>query len=195
MTLKLLALTTAMLPVLTSAQTQLGMHEHGFGMLNLVLEQNELLLELTAPAADIVGFEHRAGTEAEQAQREAALEQLRQANALFTLTPAAACRLEKVDLAGDGHDHHDDHNHHDDHDHRHDDEPQGHEHEHEHDDHDHSDILVHYFYHCDRPDALSRIEVALFERFPSFHRIEVQGILPSGQLADTLTPEQPQIDW
>ncbi|WP_445398381.1 DUF2796 domain-containing protein [Zobellella sp. An-6] len=191
MKLSPIALGLALLPLGLSAQAQLGVHEHGHGQLNLALEQQHLVLELTAPAADIVGFEHEAATDAERAQQAAALEKIRQADALFTLTPAAACRLEKVELAGDEHDDHD----HDQHDeHKHDDHDQ-HAHGDDHDDHDHSDVQVHYFYHCEQPQALNRIELSLFEQFPSFNRLEVQGILPSGQVAATLTPAQPQLSW
>jgi len=34
-----------------------GAHEHGHGHLNLVLDGNQLMIELQAPAADLVGFE------------------------------------------------------------------------------------------------------------------------------------------
>ncbi|WP_375054979.1 DUF2796 domain-containing protein [Zobellella sp. DQSA1] len=208
MKLSPIALGLALLPLGLSAQTQLGVHEHGYGMLNLALEQGHLVLELTAPAADLVGFEHEAKTEAELAQQAAAMAKIRQADTLFTLSPAASCRLEKVELVKDEHDdHHDDHkhdhDHHDEHKHDHHDKhahgndhkDHDHDHDHDHDEHAHSDVQVHYFYHCEQPQVLNRIDVALFEQFPSFNRIEVQGILPSGQVAATLTPEQTQLSW
>ena len=210
MKLNPVAFPLALLPLALSAQTQLGVHEHGHGMLNLALDQQQLVLELSAPAADIVGFEHDAATDAEKAQLATAQDKLRQADSLFSLAPAAGCRLEKVELVADEHedqDHHDDH----DHDHKHKDKhahgdhqddddhkDQDPHHDHDHAEahgQDHSDVQVHYFYHCGQPDALNRIDVALFEQFPSFNRLEVQGILPSGQVAATLTPAQPQLSW
>jgi hypothetical protein len=115
MKLNPVAFPLALLPLALSAQTQLGVHEHGHGQLNLALEQQQLVLELTAPAADIVGFEHDAATDAEKAQLAAAQDKLRQADALFSLAPAAGCRLEKVELIEDKDEHGHDHK---DHDHR-----------------------------------------------------------------------------
>lgn len=167
-------------PALT-AQPGLGVHEHGVGRLSLALQEQHLVLELMAPAADIVGFEYHPVTDEEQARYRAGLERLQQADALFTLPAAAGCRLERVALAEQ--------------------EPHS-EHEHEHDNGEgdehqagHNDILVHYAYHCEQPQALQRLDLALFETFSSFNRIELQAILPTGQLAATLTPEQPQAHW
>ncbi len=41
-------------------------HQHGKGILNIVLEGNTLLMELEAPGADIIGFEHTAKTATEK---------------------------------------------------------------------------------------------------------------------------------
>jgi len=40
-----------------------GAHEHGHGHLNLVVDGDQLMIELQAPAADLVGFEHAAKSE------------------------------------------------------------------------------------------------------------------------------------
>jgi len=48
-------------------QRQAGAHEHGRGTLNIALEGTRLSMELEAPGADIVGFEHRAKTKKQKA--------------------------------------------------------------------------------------------------------------------------------
>ncbi|MGL4932766.1 MAG: ZrgA family zinc uptake protein, partial [Aeromonas sp.] len=45
-----------------------GAHEHGHGQLNLVVDGDQLMIELQAPAADLVGFEHAAKSDEEKAQ-------------------------------------------------------------------------------------------------------------------------------
>ncbi|MGL5463191.1 MAG: ZrgA family zinc uptake protein, partial [Aeromonas veronii] len=45
-----------------------GAHEHGHGHLNLVVDGDQLMIELQAPAADLVGFEHAAKSDEEKAQ-------------------------------------------------------------------------------------------------------------------------------
>ncbi|WP_241006340.1 ZrgA family zinc uptake protein, partial [Aeromonas media] len=68
-----------------------GAHEHGHGHLNLVVDGNQLMIELQAPAADLVGFEHAAKSDEEKAQYTKAVARLQQPDALFRLDPAAGC--------------------------------------------------------------------------------------------------------
>ena len=44
-----------------------GAHAHGHGKVNIAIEGQRLSIELEAPGADIVGFEHEAKTAAEKA--------------------------------------------------------------------------------------------------------------------------------
>ena len=206
MTLKPMALAISLLPFTLTANTQLGVHEHGFGQLNLAQNGNQLVLELFSPAADIVGFEHNPATHEEQSAYAHALEKTLDGAALFHLTPAAGCTLTGAAHAN-GDEHHDDEHHqdehadhHDDDDHDHHDDKHGHHHDDKHDhephgEYGHKDISVRYHYQCSEPEALNGIEVTLFEQFPSFTRIELQGILPTGQIAATLTPDQPRTGW
>ena len=41
-------------------------HEHGHGTLNLAIDGKKMVLQLTAPSQDIVGFEHAATTPSQQ---------------------------------------------------------------------------------------------------------------------------------
>jgi hypothetical protein len=89
---------------------ELGAHQHGRGTLNMAMEGNRLLIELHAPGADIVGFEHQARTDEDKAAIEKAKATLGEPLALFTIPPAAACRVEAAKVAlvaesGHGHSH------------------------------------------------------------------------------------------
>jgi len=70
-----------------------GAHEHGHGHLNLVVDGNQLMIELQAPAADLVGFEHAARSDEDKAQHARAMARLQQPDTLFRLDPAAGCKL------------------------------------------------------------------------------------------------------
>ncbi|MEF1289468.1 zinc uptake protein ZrgA [Vibrio sp. M260118] len=129
-------------------------HVHGQVEINIAQDGKELLMEITAPGADVVGFEHAPKTDEQKHQLEDAVAKLKQASNVFTLAKGAGCQVEHQSvshtLGGDehekheGHDHHDhddhkDHDHHDDHkDHDHDhDDHKGHDHHDDHKDHDH----------------------------------------------------------
>ncbi|MBM7457007.1 hypothetical protein HNR62_002909 [Oceanisphaera litoralis] len=194
MSLTPFALVLPLLPFSLFAQSLPGVHEHGFGRLSLALDQQQLVLELLAPAADMVGFEHAPGNDAELAQLTAALNRVQQAETLFALPEAAACRLIDSRLVEeDTHHHqmeehkHDEHDEHDTH--------GTHGTHGTHDAHGHQDVLVQYRYHCRQPQSLDRLSTTLFEQFPSLTRLELQGIVPSGQIATTLTPEQSTFSW
>ena len=184
-----------LLPLGALAQTLPGVHQHGFGRLSLAQDQQQLMLELFAPAADIVGFEHQPNNAEQRTQYHEALARIKDAELLFTLPRAADCQLiasqlleQDEDALHEAEDEHQDEHHHDD------------EHEHEHDEeqhteHGHNDILVQYRYQCQQPQALTQLSTRLFEQFTSFNNIELQGIVHSGQIAATLTPEQPTASW
>lgn len=92
---------------------QLGAHEHGTGHVNIALEDQTLVIELSAPGSDIVGFEHEATSKKEVAAVEAAKSTLASASEVFILPAAAGCRLThsttKLNTHGaDGHGAHED---------------------------------------------------------------------------------------
>jgi len=117
-------------------------HIHGVVELNIAQDGNDLLLEITAPGSDIVGFEHAPQTQEQTQALQQATSTLKKATSLFQINSGANCELTESyvsqSLSSENNDHsgHDDHNHssHDEHDHSsHDD----HDHS-SHDDHDHS---------------------------------------------------------
>ncbi|HAT6345968.1 DUF2796 domain-containing protein [Aeromonas hydrophila] len=165
-----------------------GAHEHGHGHLNLVLDGNQLMIELQAPAADLVGFEHAAKSDEEKAQYAKAMAQLKQPDALFRFDPAAGCKLTQQELQAAKEDH--DHDH--DHDHQ---KSDGKHDEHQHDDAGHADMGAMYTYTCATPAKLTGLEATLFSVYPSLEKLSVQGILPSGQTAAELTPSANKLSW
>ncbi|AYO15793.1 DUF2796 domain-containing protein [Vibrio owensii] len=126
-------------------------HVHGHVEFNIAQDGKDLLIEITSPGADVVGFEHAP----ENAEQEQALKQaiaaLKDTDKLFAINQQAKCVIEDVHVSHtlgqdshEGHDHHDHEGHdHDKHDHeghdhdKHEHEHKGHDHEeHAHDDHD-----------------------------------------------------------
>ena len=72
---------------------ELGAHEHGVGALNIAVEGATILMELEAPGADIVGFEHPAESAEDKGKIKAALEVLEKPLQLITLPTAAGCAV------------------------------------------------------------------------------------------------------
>jgi len=188
---------------------QHGAHVHGVGQLDVVLDGAYVLMDLTLPGADVVGFEHQPTTPEDEQAVAAALEQLRAAGELFLFPEAAECRLDGADarfvqLDDHDHHHHDDHGHdhgHDDHGHDHGHDDHGHEHghddhghEHGHDDHghdhsyDHADFFAEYVFECAQPQQLTYVDVQVFTIFPDNHTLQVRVAAPSGQTATELRP-------
>jgi hypothetical protein len=116
-------------------------HEHGKVTLNVVLEGKQLMIELDAPAVNVVGFEHAPRTASERAAIEEAARLLTSGKGLLGTTPEAACTFQKTELtpprwesdSGGGEDEH-----------------AGHEH--------HADYEARLSYQCEAPSKLTWIE-------------------------------------
>ncbi|WP_139312245.1 ZrgA family zinc uptake protein, partial [Vibrio ponticus] len=94
-------------------------HVHGEVEFNIAQDGNELLVEITAPGADVVGFEHAPENDAQKQALEKAVAKLNQATDVLSISAAANCQVEHVavshTLGEDEHAHHDhdhDHDHH-----------------------------------------------------------------------------------
>ncbi|WP_017420334.1 zinc uptake protein ZrgA [Vibrio vulnificus] len=186
---------------LASAQEGFRQHDahvHGQVEFNIAQDGHDLLLEITAPGADVVGFEHAPENTEQENQLKAAVEKLSQADLMVQINGAAKCTIENVSvthtLGGeehDGHEHHDDHKHHDDHEH-HDDHKHHDDHEH-HDDHGHEHdghgaFTVEYQYHCDNVAALNKLETDWFKQFPATQAIQANVLTDKVQSALALSP-------
>ncbi|MEM7250202.1 MAG: DUF2796 domain-containing protein [Pseudomonadota bacterium] len=129
------------------AKVSLDAHEHGKGVLEVVLEGEELSVLLRMPGVNVVGFEHEPGNDAERTAIRDAVHRFEKGVSYFEMPSAAECKVEnvRVQFANDHSDHahehdkHDDHAKHEEHGHgdKHDDHAKhdGHGHGDKHDDH------------------------------------------------------------
>jgi hypothetical protein len=161
---------------------QHGAHVHGVAMLNVALDSDELLIELTSPAMNLVGFEH---APRDAAQRDAVAEARRalaEPDRLIRINPEADCTLAEshamLELG-----------------------------EHAAAAHDptqsatpshatevHADGHGEYHWRCAHPGRLAHIELPLFDVFPGTERIAVQLITPTDQSASELTSDNRRLD-
>ncbi|UQV21349.1 zinc uptake protein ZrgA [Vibrio sp. J383] len=117
-------------------------HVHGKVEVNIAQDGQELLVEVTAPGADVVGFEHAPETAEQKKVFEQAIAQLNKPEELFGFTNAS-CTLKFKSVTNTLEDEHDDHEGHDHAEGEHDDH-EGHDHaEHDHDDHKDHDHAEH----------------------------------------------------
>lgn len=168
---------------LASAQEGFRQHDahvHGQVEFNIAQDGHDLLLEITAPGADVVGFEHAPENTEQENQLKVAVEKLSQADLMVQINEAAKCTIENVSvthtLGGeehDDHEHHDNHEHHDDH---------GHEHD------GHGAFTVEYQYHCDNVAALNALETDWFKQFPATQAIQANVLTDKVQSALALSP-------
>ncbi|EHP3972937.1 DUF2796 domain-containing protein [Vibrio parahaemolyticus] len=177
-------------------------HVHGHVEFNIAQDGSDLLLEITAPGADVVGFEHAPENAEQEKTLQHAVATLEDSNALFAINPQAQCEIEEVHvehtLGGqheehehhdhEGHDH-DEHAHHDHDKHDHD----GHE-GHDHSEHsDHGEFTVQYRFHCAQVGELSHIQTDWFNQFPSTESVNVNQFTDTTQSATSLTKSNTQI--
>ncbi|EJL3959738.1 TPA: DUF2796 domain-containing protein [Vibrio parahaemolyticus] len=177
-------------------------HVHGHVEFNIAQDGSDLLLEITAPGADVVGFEHTPENAEQEKTLQHAVATLEDSNALFAINPQAQCEIEEVHvehtLGGqheehehhdhEGHDH-DEHAHHDHDKHDHD----GHE-GHDHSEHsDHGEFTVQYRFHCAQVGELSHIQTDWFNQFPSTELVNVNLFTDTTQSATSLTKSNTQI--
>ncbi|MFA0407423.1 DUF2796 domain-containing protein [Vibrio splendidus] len=117
-------------------------HVHGKVEVNIAQDGQELLVEVTAPGADVVGFEHAPETAEQKKVFEQAIAQLNKPEELFGFNNAS-CTLKFKSVTNTLEDDHDDHEGHDHAEGEHDDH-EGHDHaEHDHDDHKDHDHVEH----------------------------------------------------
>lgn len=178
------------LPVMANEYVQHDAHVHGQVEYNIAQEGKELMLAITAPGADVVGFEHSPQNNDQEQILAEAIKSLEKADNLVMWNQEANCQINNVEFidliqsneTGDHDDHHHDnhHNHHDDHhhdDHHHDDHNHDHHDDH-HDDHhhdhnSHGEFIIEYQYTCANPENLNSMSTNWFNDYPSTELINV----------------------
>ena len=157
-------------------------HVHGEVSFNIVQDGKDLIVAISAPGADIVGFEHTPETEQEEKILKQALARLAKPESLFMFDQGAQCQLtdhliEQSLSAHDDHeeghdqDNHDEHeeNHHDEHDEDH------------HDEDGHAAFEISYQYQCHNVENLSEIKTGWFTHFPNTQEIHVNLLTDQSQ--------------
>jgi hypothetical protein len=146
----LCAVATAALP----AYAQSKAHTHGLATLNIVIEGRTGMLEFSAPAEDLYGFERAPRNAAERERRDAALNRLRRGmGELVIFDGSLGCTITATEVR-DAHDAH------------------GHDHGKAGDDH--ADVRGEYAIACQRPPAGKEIRFGFSKAFPAIKTVQVQ---------------------
>ena len=162
-------------------------HEHGRGTLNIAIENTRVSVELEAPGADIVGFEHAAKTARQKEAVEKGKKQLLAVQNLFKFPAAAGCTIAeaKAELEDDDHGH----------DHAADQAAHGKDAaRHGGDDEAHSIFHGQYAFTCSAPERITVIEFGYFRVFSGAQKLEVNVITSKGQSKFEVTRAKPRID-
>ncbi|AOV91085.1 DUF2796 domain-containing protein [Vibrio parahaemolyticus] len=167
-------------------------HVHGHVEFNIAQDGSDLLLEITAPGADVVGFEHAPENAEQEKTLQHAVATLEDSNTLFAINPQAQCEIEEVHVEHSLGGQHEEHEHHDHDEHAHHDHD-GHE-GHDHSEHsDHGEFTVQYRFHCAQVGELSHIQTDWFNQFPSTESVNVNLFTDTTQSATSLTKSNTQI--
>ncbi|WP_434952638.1 DUF2796 domain-containing protein [Shewanella sp. HL-SH4] len=154
-----------------ASYAHLDAHVNGLAQVTIAIEDQTIEIEISAPAADLVGFEHVAKTESDIKSVADLATKLAKDADLFVLK-AGNCKLvnstintssmtnqnsgvtDKVNKPShnDGH----------------------------------SEVVAHYRYHCKKIENLSTITVTVFEKFPSIEKIQAMWVTSTQQGAITL---------
>jgi len=148
---------------------QLEAHQHGHGTLNLAVEGRTLQVELDAPGADIVGFEHPAASDADKAKVAAARKKLADPSQVFAVPAQAGCRLASARVVLEGEEDSADHG-------KKSEKRAGHGGEAI-----HSEFRVAYTFDCAGVAAITRLTFSYFRNFPNAEELEVTLITDKGQ--------------
>lgn len=171
-----------------TGQRRQGAHVHGIAHMTLAAEGDKVLIELTSPAASLIGFERAPRTDEERATLALAKENLNAGDAMIRLNIEAGCRLETAEIdaefadAGQGSAAKHAHTH-------------DHDHDADHGEDGHADFVVRYSFVCDRPDALGSAALGLFSGFPALERVLFQYVTAEGQGGAELTPRAPVVTF
>ena len=144
-------------------------HVHGEAELNIAVDGQSLFAEFTAPAIDVVGFEHVVRDAAEREAVANAIEALKRPEALFAFS-GSDCVPDRVDAASEGLLTADE-------------AAEG-----------HAEFEASYVFHCDAADDLTMIDFGFFDIWPSLKEMEVVFLGVDKQLSLEMTPAIHQIE-
>lgn len=134
-------------------------HEHGKVTFNVALDGQQLVVELDAPAANVIGFEHAPRTDAEKDRVRDQASWLQSGKALVSFPAAAACRFREMRLDAPSWQQGDTH----------------------------ADYEVRLTYRCDQPQRLDWLQLSLLAGLQGVHEARVNLVTPARQASDTIT--------
>jgi hypothetical protein len=152
-----------------------GAHAHGQGIFNIAIDGTAVQMEVIAPGADIVGFEHAPKSDEQKAALAAARAKLESIEAVMALPKAAGCSLVRTDVEGPGGDDRDG--------------AKAHDHGHgassgkDASADAHSEFHVTYTLTCASPAALDTLTFSYFESFKGAEALDVTVVSGKGQKA------------
>ncbi|OOE88371.1 ZrgA family zinc uptake protein [Salinivibrio sharmensis] len=168
-------------------------HVHGEVTASLAQDGERVLIELTAPGHDVVGFEHHPKNAKDQQTLEDAYALLRDGGKRFQLAEAANCQLAEAKVTSSFSDY-DEHHDHDEH-HGHDEHDAHHEDHHEHDHGNHNTLSANYQFICQNPQAFTELKTDWFSLFPNTETIKIQAFTDDKVWVDTLNRAKSHIQW
>ncbi|MCG8428453.1 MAG: DUF2796 domain-containing protein [Chromatiales bacterium] len=169
-------------------------HVHGEAHLDLIQDGPNLHIEITSPAANIMGFEHPPANEDDHRTLKQALHRLEDGKQMFRFSEAANCNLDEAKVTSPWAEHEEEHDgehkeeHHEEHAHKHDEQS-------EHKEKKHADITAAYHFVCTNTEALQQMTVMIFKEFPATHELHVQFVTSKGQGGIELTSAQPTLSF
>jgi hypothetical protein len=161
----------AAMPLAASAQARA--HVHGQLRLDIAVEGPTVVIEMESPLENFVGFEHAPKTEAEKKAADDAVAQLRAADQLFRIDPAANCKLGPVTLrsaalglgkaeaGAEGH----------------------------------ADLDGSFAFNCTKAGEAKFIELGLFGAFKGLRQVDAQIVTPDGQFKRSLKRPATRLSW
>ena len=145
-----------------------GAHEHGAANLSVLVDGRTLEIEMRAPGANIVGFEHAAESDTDRAAVTKALKVLREDASIFAPANAAKCKISEAhaqfgkDTYGKANV-------------------------------SHREFEMRRVYTCKAPDKLNHVHIGLFRKFTSLKEVDAAVVGPKEQHWQELTPHDSRL--
>jgi hypothetical protein len=171
---------------------EMAPHVHGHAKANIAIESGRVAVELIAPGADVVGFEHAPKTAEQKSAVEKARKALKDVSGIISFAAEAGCRVTTTKVAVTGEEEHG-HGANRHHDHAHEAKEKHHHGHAEKHDGNHNEFHAEYMFACKNTSAIRRIGFPYLKRFPRTEELDVTVLSAHGQKAYEVTPAKPEI--
>jgi hypothetical protein len=149
----------------TKKRHQHGAHVHGTAAVNIAVDDRTALIEFTAPAEGVIGFEHQAKSAADQSRQAKALDLLRQnMDQMLRLDPKLGCRFSptKVDVVRQ--------------------------------DAEHAEVHGSFAVDCQAPLAGSKVRFGFTQAFPRLQTVTVQVVGGTQQVGASIKQDKGELE-